>query len=1031
VKHIDIKEKISCINNYKRFEYEDKVIYIDPEYPNWIVLNHVGDEFLQRICSSDEEIVFKTDSVQEILKYKQFSQLIPSYNHEDYKGRAAYLKLSHLDEVWFHITDNCNLKCSHCLFSCSPYKKSSLSIEDIKITAEDAYKKGARIFYLTGGEPFVHPDIKEIILFFMEAFEDAKLVIMTNGVLIPSYEEFLSTMPEERIFFQVSVDGKKDSHEKIRGIGSYKKLLRGLEILSNKGFQNTLSMAVHVGNISDMEYIIDLAARYNFFSVHYMWLILKGEAGEKDFVSPEVIFDHLVSAFNYAKNKNIEIDNIKNIEALVFSPPGTRYDLGSAGWRSIAAGPDRKFYPTAAMVGDKDMVCGTMDDGVVEVWNNSDLLDLIRKSTVRESEYFFKSPFKFITGGGDFDLSYYDGGKFVGEDPYLPLYEKLILWLISENSINKQLAASPYPEIFMKMGDRIVSCHSDGMGVSLTHSNCVLTFSNTRKVVGDFYAGADKSGNEDIVNPVCYAEEEISHIPSNGRFKSYGCGSPVLDSSIKEGETIVDLGCGAGVECFIAAKKTGKNGKVYGIDMLDHMLSKAHEIYDNVALNLGYRNIEFKKGFLENIPIDDDTADLIVSNCVINLSEDKRKTLSEIFRILKAGGRLVVSDVVTDSISPPYIQNDEQLQGECIAGAMVQTDLLYLLESLGFKQIQIKKRFFYRKVKGHDFYSLTYEAYKPAFKKMVDVIYPGPYAGVVTDDGDILLRGEKYSIAEPLRREQNNPDILILDDQGNAANIEAKNSCCCFTPEEDTSDHGKLIDLDQQISNFKYSKDCMVCGAKLLYSPSDTLKKCFYCSKEVYSSSECENGHFVCDSCHGDDAFLFVRQLLMNTDEKDMISLFNKIRQHPLFNLHGPEHHYTIPGVIVAVYRNMGGKAGEKEIETALQRGKTIPGGVCAFWGGCGAALGVGAGFGVILESNPLKGKERQMVQQVVGEIINEISKFKAPRCCQRESWTSFAMASSLSEKYLGIKLYADGDMKCTQYHNNTECIKGACPFYV
>ena len=219
-----------------------------------------------------------------------------------------------------------------------------------------------------------------------------------------------------------------------------------------------------------------------------------------------------------------------------------------------------------------------------------------------------------------------------------------------------------------------------------------------------FYAKADASDNEEILNPVCYPNDVLGHIPVDARVRSYGCGSPVLDAGIIPGNVVVDLGSGAGVECFIAARMVGPHGHVIGVDMLDHMIDKAKAFVDDVAHTIGCRNVEFKKGYLEHIPVDDQTVDVIISNCVVNLSEDKRQTFAEIYRILKPGGRICISDVVTDKPCPPAIQNDAKLRGECIAGALVQPHLMTILESTGFNHIRMIKRFFYRRVQNHDFF---------------------------------------------------------------------------------------------------------------------------------------------------------------------------------------------------------------------------------------------------------------------------------------------------------------------------------------
>ncbi|MGM0418159.1 MAG: DUF5714 domain-containing protein [Thermodesulfobacteriota bacterium] len=1006
------------INNYSRLEYKDTAIYAAADYPFWIAVNKAGDRLIQNL--EDDAGTGKGNSLVQELKTAEFLKNFPDLSSDEYKGRSHYLDLSHIEECWIHITDSCNLKCTHCLFSCSPQTNKTLEFSDIKSIVDQSYNLGARVFYLTGGEPFVHKNIKEILSYILNDFEDTSVVVLTNGTLLDKYTGFINTLPLHRLYFQISADGTGSINDKTRGKGSYDKLLKNLEAIKDINVSKTLSMTVHLENLSELNKIVDLAAEYNFISVHFMWLILTGSAKPEIFADPDLIFEHLEKTFEYAEEKNIKIDNLKNFESLIFSAPGTKYDLGNSGWRSVAVGPDKNIYPTAAMIGRTELICGSFEEGLEKVWKESEVLNKIRNTTVKDSKTY-NSPLKYITGGGDIDHSYFSKGEFEGFDPYLNLYENIILWLI--NSCAEDPYKSDYPEVTLKMGDKLLQCHSDGEGVSLTHSNCVLTFSGVKKTVADFYTNADQSGNQDIINPVCYPEEEISHIPSYARIKSYGCGSPVLDSEIKEGEVITDLGSGAGLECFIASAKTGKNGAVYGIDMLDHMLLKAKASALEVSENLGYSNIEFKKGYLEKIPLKDETSDLVISNCVINLSEDKKNTLQEIYRILKPGGRIVISDVVTDELSPASVQNDEQLQGECIAGAMVVSDLFRMLGSSGFSQISVVKRFFYRKVKGHDFYSLTYQAYKPSEVEYVQALYPGPYAAVVTDEGEVLFRGEKKYIKQPENTKNLSPDIIILDDQGNAVNIEAENTCSCFSAPEPVS-------VNSEKKREVFESGCMVCNSELNYLKNNELKTCFFCSREFSADAVCENGHYVCDKCHGSDAETFVKEVLIKTSQKDMITLLNIIRSHPGFNVHGPEHHFTLAGITAAVYRNNGGSLSDEDILTAVERGSSIPGGSCAFWGGCGAPLGIGAGLGVILESTPLKADQRYKVQNIVAEIMAETAKTKAARCCQRESYTALIKASQLAEKYLDTSLPAKGDTKCTQIHKNNECIKKECPFY-
>lgn len=261
-----------------------------------------------------------------------------------------------------------------------------------------------------------------------------------------------------------------------------------------------------------------------------------------------------------------------------------------------------------------------------------------------------------------------------------------------------------------------------------------------RDSVGGFYTTAAQNPVESLCCASSYDGDDVSHIPGEVLKISYGCGSPVTLADIKEGETLVDLGSGGGIDCFIAAKKVGKNGRVYGVDMTDEMLSRAKEASPLVAMNLGYDIVEFKKGFLEEVPLEDRTADVITSNCVLNLSPDKEKALKEIYRVLKHGGRFCISDIVSDSEVPAFIKEDRLLWGECIAGALKEDEFMTASRSAGFYGLHLTSKSLYREVEGIRFYSITLKGYK-IMKGPQCVyaghfaVYNGPFKSVRDDEG--------------------------------------------------------------------------------------------------------------------------------------------------------------------------------------------------------------------------------------------------------------------------------------------------------
>lgn len=183
-----------------------------------------------------------------------------------------------------------------------------------------------------------------------------------------------------------------------------------------------------------------------------------------------------------------------------------------------------------------------------------------------------------------------------------------------------------------------------------------------------------------------YSEDEMTAVP-DGSNLGLGCGNPTAIASLKEGEIVLDLGSGAGFDVFLAAQKIGPTGKAIGVDMTDEMLEKARVN----AQKGGFTNVEFKKGDIENLPLDDKSVDVVISNCVINLAPDKARVFNETFRVLKTGGRLMVSDVVLVKPLPEDLKNDKDLLIGCVSGAILKEDYLNLLKQAEFTDIKIHK----------------------------------------------------------------------------------------------------------------------------------------------------------------------------------------------------------------------------------------------------------------------------------------------------------------------------------------------------
>ncbi|MDH5388416.1 MAG: arsenite methyltransferase [Gammaproteobacteria bacterium] len=195
---------------------------------------------------------------------------------------------------------------------------------------------------------------------------------------------------------------------------------------------------------------------------------------------------------------------------------------------------------------------------------------------------------------------------------------------------------------------------------------------------------SDDAINTLVSTRLGYSEDDLAAVPK-GADMGLGCGNPRAIASIKAGETIVDLGSGGGFDCFLAAAETGNTGRVIGVDMTPTMISKAR---DNASRGK-YNHVEFRLGEIENLPVADNTVDVIISNCVINLSPNKARVFEETFRVLKVGGRLAISDVVASTELPGEIRKDLMLYSGCMAGASLISDLETILADCGFTDIKI------------------------------------------------------------------------------------------------------------------------------------------------------------------------------------------------------------------------------------------------------------------------------------------------------------------------------------------------------
>jgi len=203
---------------------------------------------------------------------------------------------------------------------------------------------------------------------------------------------------------------------------------------------------------------------------------------------------------------------------------------------------------------------------------------------------------------------------------------------------------------------------------------------------GPSACGCGQSGSDKMAvsQKVGYELEDLARVPEDSNL-GLGCGNPAGLAELKPGETVLDLGSGPGLDCFLASRRVGPEGRVIGVDMTPEMLDRARA----TARKNGFSNVEFRLGEIENLPVADRSVDVIISNCVINLSPDKPRVFKEAFRVLKDGGRLIVSDLVLTGALPENLIKSKELYAACLAGAILKNDYIKMIREAGFKEIKV------------------------------------------------------------------------------------------------------------------------------------------------------------------------------------------------------------------------------------------------------------------------------------------------------------------------------------------------------
>jgi MoaA/NifB/PqqE/SkfB family radical SAM enzyme/SAM-dependent methyltransferase len=809
-----------------RFERGEVIYLLDAEAPNWVAVDSRGGRLVEWIENAERPAAFG----DLVARYAQTYQLeagtawlhvhdflralmgsglaaATPFDRPAYPGRAALTAPDGLRELWMQINNACNLECTHCLVSSGPGKAPGLPPDRLETLVDRAAALGLERLYVTGGEPLLRKDLFHL-LNRATSEHGLEAIVLTNGTIIKgAIREGLRSLDRERVRFQISVDGATPgTNDPIRGKGTFEAALAGARTLADLGFDISLSTVTTEENLAELHQLPVLARSVGAKSQHLMWSHRKGRAavaGNGFFPHIGLLLESVMRTVEAAETEGIALDNVESVKRRVNGVPGLKYDLGNGGWDSLCVYVNGSVFPTAALVGEPKLLCGdisTHDLG--SILEDSPVVRRLRETSLAQKPSLQDDPFRFLTGGGDWEHAWWATGDALGVDPYYPIATALVrhvMTTLGEEKLARRNDRSGYdaPLLFHAMGEGAIACGTaDGAAaeqpVLTLHSNCVLSFDvdRPRAKVREFYGEAAEEPNADLCCPTRYDDTATDHIPKDVLDRFYGCGSPMAEAGIQPGDVVVDLGSGAGIDVFIAARLVGPEGTAIGIDMTEGMLRIAAENRPRVAEALGYDVVDFRKGFLEEIPVEAGAADLVTSNCVINLSPDKPRVFEEMWRILKDHGRIVISDIVSEREVPPHLKVNPRLWGECLVGALTQEEFLSRLERAGFYGLTVLSRTFWKEIEGYPFFSLTVEGHK--FEKRAGcqfsghrAVYLGPGKALVDEEGHLFPRNEPYEVCTDtvakLSRQPYRDSFAILepgDDSGSYTCCSPDRECC-------------------------------------------------------------------------------------------------------------------------------------------------------------------------------------------------------------------------------------------------------------
>ena len=742
-------------------------LFIDPKSPNWVSVNHTGAEVL-KLCNGKNSLsdiqnaIIKKHNLPDKKKAKQeISEFLTAtrmlefvsadkFETPVYPGRSKVIAPKKLEELWIYFTLACNLRCKHCLVDAGKVLKNELTVDEFKKVVDESIKLGVKRFYITGGEPFIKEGIFDLIKYITKT-KKREVIVLTNATLFDNRKiAELKKLVSPRLLIQVSLEGQNaEIHDKLRGKGSFDAAVDGIKKLMSIGIIPIVSTAISKLNEKDIAKTSRFLSKLGIQEHNVLWMHAKGRSVDhmnELFVSADNIAKAMKKLKNEYKEKEIIFDNVESLKVRVRTKRGRKNDLCNNCFEKVCVNSDGNVYPCASLNGDKHFNAGSVRErSLKEIWLDSKVMQKGRDNSVQDKAECSECYLEYFCGGGCTSHSYYaskvDTGKgsITAQDPYCSTYKSLfedVIWELASEAVAPQNTREySAPTIYNAMDSKLPGHFGAGLktidknfDVGCYHCSCVLSVDveddedvckpeikgHVTKTVKKKFSKAAYAPVAEYYCPTGYNPKDLAHIPNEVLDVSYGCGNPAALASIKAGQTIVDLGAGGGIDCFIAARKLGKKGRVIGIDLTDEMVAKASESAKKVGDALGYHNVEFRSGNIMELPVDDNSVDLVISNCVINLTEDKTKVMDEIFRILKPGGRFIISDIVSDKPVPGYLKRDKEMWNACLSGALTDKRFKEAAESAGFPNVTLKRNYLYKKIEFIQFYSITLKGSKPA-----------------------------------------------------------------------------------------------------------------------------------------------------------------------------------------------------------------------------------------------------------------------------------------------------------------------------